>query len=83
MALLPRLFATVSLQEAEFLLSSYMPMEQEAMVAYLMISPNTYYTHADGKTAFLEVVETVTNSKYVRTKPDSTTANNLLSLPRF
>lgn len=53
------------------------------MVAYLMISPNTYYTHADGKTAFLEVVETVTNSKYVRTKPDSTTANNLLSLPRF
>jgi hypothetical protein len=45
----------------------------------------TYYTDEDlGPRAILEVVNpSILSVPYVRTRPDCTTANNLLTLPRF
>jgi hypothetical protein len=42
----------------------------------------TYYTREDGTVAPLEIDRTVFGFEYVRTRPDCTRANNLLSLPR-
>jgi hypothetical protein len=43
----------------------------------------TYYTREDGTTASLEIDRTgIIGPEFVRTKPDCTRANNLLSLPR-
>lgn len=53
------------------------------MVAYVSMSPGSYYTSADGKRAEVIVAQSENNVPYVKTKPDSTTKNNLLSLPRF
>lgn len=46
---------------------------------------DSYYTEVDGDEADVIVVEcpTCTFGDYITTAPDSTTTNNLLSLPRF
>jgi hypothetical protein len=41
-----------------------------------------YYTSI-GRTAFVETAVSQNGNKFIRTKRDSTTANNLLSLPKF
>ncbi|MFB5761024.1 DUF3892 domain-containing protein [Paenibacillus medicaginis] len=66
-----------------FRLESGSEMEKEAMVAFLLFNPNTFYTYADGKKAYVMVAFTEAGKPYVKTKADDTTANNLLSLPRF
>jgi len=40
------------------------------------------YTQVNAGRAYCEVVTPASGPKYVRTKPDGTTADNLLSLPR-
>jgi hypothetical protein len=40
-----------------------------------------FYTQEGGKTAWLEVVTPQSGEKYVRTIPDGTLRDNLLSLP--
>lgn len=57
-------------------------MSKEAMIMYLSMN-RAYYTIANGVKARLEIARTANNEQYVRTVPDGTTANNLLSLPRF
>ena len=42
-----------------------------------------YFTTGDGKTATVVTVHPNSGEPYIRTKPDSTIKDNLLSLPRF
>ncbi|MCL6442609.1 MAG: DUF3892 domain-containing protein [Alicyclobacillus sp.] len=42
-----------------------------------------YYTKGGGQTAVVEAVHPISESAYIRTKGDSTTADNLLNLPKF
>jgi hypothetical protein len=58
-------------------------MEKIAMILYVQMSPDTFYTNEDNRTAYLEIATSANGTRYVKTKPDSTTKNNLLSLPRF
>ena len=54
---------------------------REQMVAHIE-QGGQVYTEYQGDIAWCEVVTPTYGPKYVRTKPDSTTGNNLLSLPR-
>lgn len=54
---------------------------REQMVAHIE-GGGVVYTEKNGDRAFCEVIDPSNGPKYVRTKPDSTTGNNLLSLPR-
>jgi Protein of unknown function (DUF3892) len=42
---------------------------------------NTAYVKVDGNKVELEAIKTAKGTKYVRTKPDGTTKDNLLELP--
>ncbi|GEO27040.1 hypothetical protein AAC03nite_28250 [Alicyclobacillus acidoterrestris] len=42
-----------------------------------------YYTKGGGQTGYVETVHPSGETPYIRTKSDSTTADNLLKLPRF
>jgi hypothetical protein len=42
-----------------------------------------YFTTGDGKTATVVTVHPNSGEPYIKTKPDSTIKDNLLSLPRF
>ena len=42
-----------------------------------------YFTTRDGKTATVVTVHPYSGDPYIKTKPDSTIKDNLLSLPRF
>ena len=42
-----------------------------------------YYTTGGGKTATVEVISPKNGTPYIKTKPDSTIKDNLLSLPKF
>jgi hypothetical protein len=42
-----------------------------------------YFTTGDGKTATVITVHPTIGDSYIKTKPDSTIKDNLLSLPRF
>ncbi|MEC0139738.1 DUF3892 domain-containing protein [Paenibacillus macerans] len=57
-------------------------MDREQMLLMLAFGA-VYYTLEDGKRAELETAQTDSGTPYVKTKPDYTTRNNLLSLPRF
>jgi hypothetical protein len=49
-------------------------------VAFVQKNPNSTYVSGGGSTAYVEVVANGANP-YLRTKPDGTTSDNLLSLP--
>lgn len=53
------------------------------MVIYVAMSPGSYYTNEYGKKAEVVIAYTDKDEAYVKTQPDNTTKNNLLSLPRF
>jgi hypothetical protein len=42
-----------------------------------------YYTRGGGQTAYVETVHPRDEAAYIRTRGDSTTADNLLNLPPF
>lgn len=50
---------------------------------YIKLGHVYYYTVGGGKTAQVEAVTSSQGTKYIKTKPDSTIKDNLLSLPRF
>ena len=54
---------------------------REQMVAHIE-NGGIVYTEQNGDRAYCEVIDPSNGPKYVRTKPDSTPGNNLLSLPR-
>lgn len=54
---------------------------REQMVTFIE-QGGQVYTEYRGDVAWCEVVTPAYGPKYVRTRPDSTTGNNLLSLPR-
>ncbi|MGR6764450.1 DUF3892 domain-containing protein [Paenibacillus sp. T2-29] len=66
-----------------FKLESGTEMDKDTMIAFLQFNPDTFYTYVVGKKAYVTVALTEAGSPYVKTKADDTTANNLLSLPRF
>lgn len=67
----------------DFKLASGEVLPKESMIAFIQIVPDTFYTDAAGKKATLTIEESVNGNLYVKTEADHTTANNLLSLPRF
>jgi hypothetical protein len=67
----------------DFKLDSGTQMSKISMILYVEMSPDTFYTNEDKKKAYLEIATSTSGTRYVRTKPDNTTKNNLLSLPRF
>lgn len=54
---------------------------REQMVTHIE-NGGAVYTEKNGDRADCEVIDPSNGPKYIRTKPDSTTGNNLLSLPR-
>lgn len=66
-----------------FKLDSGTVFTRAEMVAYVKLSPDTYYTNVEGHKAYVEVAVSSNGTEYVKTKADYTTKNNLLSLPRF
>jgi len=67
----------------DFQMESGTVFTKPQMIAYIKMSPGSYYTSADGKKAEVIVATSEQGTEYVKTKADSTTKNNLLSLPRF
>lgn len=57
-------------------------MSREMAVSFIE-QGGQLYTERYGNRAYCEVVDPYNGSKYVRTRPDSITGNNLLSLPRW
>jgi hypothetical protein len=53
---------------------------QEQAIRDIEADPNTYYTHVDGNSAWIEVATSRQGNKYIRTKGDDENQNNLLSL---
>lgn len=53
------------------------------VIRYLEIPCDYFYTTSGGSKAYVEAVHPVNRNSYIRTKGDSTTSDNLLSLPRF
>jgi Ethanolamine utilization protein EutJ (predicted chaperonin) len=54
-------------------------VDKPAAVAYVQKNPEVVYVSGGGSTAFVEVLANGA-SPYLRTKPDGTTSDNLLSL---
>jgi hypothetical protein len=67
----------------EFMLLTGTIFIKSTMVLSIEMIPDTFYTTADRKKAQVIVAKTADGTKYVKTVGDSTTENNLLSLPRF
>lgn len=67
----------------DFLMDSNQEFTREQMVFYWKLDNGAFYTDENGKKAFLVVARSDSGVEYVKTKPDSTTKNNLLNLPRF
>lgn len=58
-------------------------MSKNVMIIYIESWGGVFYTLEDGKRAELIIASDSNGMPYVKTKADSTTKNNLLSLPRF
>lgn len=56
---------------------------REQVVKYIDQNMEYFYTKSSGYKAIVESVHPSGRPAYIRTKGDSTTADNLLSLPRF
>lgn len=56
---------------------------KESLISLIANFGLSYYTLVGGKRAELIVSLSQEGNKYVKTESDDTTANNLLSLPRF
>ncbi|MGG1878276.1 DUF3892 domain-containing protein [Paenibacillus cisolokensis] len=55
----------------------------EQVVRYIDLNWEYFYTAAGGSKAIVESVHPTGRAPYIRTKANSTTKDNLLSLPRF
>lgn len=53
------------------------------VVNYINSYHEYYFTDRNGNQTYVEVVPFQGRSSYIRTKPNQTTTDNLLSLPRF
>lgn len=51
------------------------------VISYIELGRYEFYVHVDGKAARVIVATSSAGNKYLKTEPDSTTRNNLLSLP--
>ncbi|CAM3707240.1 DUF3892 domain-containing protein [Cohnella lubricantis] len=56
---------------------------REQAVSYIDIGYEYYYTNQYGSKANVETVHPTGRPAYIRTKANTTTVDNLLSLPRF
>jgi hypothetical protein len=55
---------------------------QEQAILDIKVDPNSYYTHYNGKSAWLRVYRSAQGNEYIRTEDDDESQNNLLSLPQ-
>lgn len=59
-------------------------LSKESLISLIrFFDDQVFYTVGDWQTAYLMIAKTADGTEYVKTNPDSTTKNNLLSLPRF